>query len=90
MFVVVSFATHGIRSEIIAMLWLPILASCGLLSLGACSAKRSIVQNGQVKVTDYPSTAIDVSAHALRSYPADTSELAYKGRWDSKKVSWWS
>jgi hypothetical protein len=72
------------------MRWLSTLAVLALFSIGECSVKRSIVQNGQVKPTNYPNTAINAAAYALHSYPANASELAYKGRWDSKKVSWWA
>ncbi len=71
------------------MFWLLVLVACHLFSLGACSGE-TIIQNGQVKATTYPNTAIDVSAYAFHSYAANASELSYKGRWDSKKVSWWA
>jgi hypothetical protein len=72
------------------MFWLPLLTLFGLLSTGKCSDKRSIIQNGQVKPTSYPNTAIDASTYSFHTYPANASELSYKGRWDSKKVSWWA
>ena len=72
------------------MLWFLVLALRGMFAPVECSTKRSIIQNGQVKVTAYPNTAIDTSAYTLNSYPANASELSYKGRWDSNKVSWWS
>jgi hypothetical protein len=53
-------------------------------------ASATILQNGQVRVTNFPDTRIDPSAYSFRTYPADASEISYKGRWDSKHVSWWS
>ncbi|KAI8961821.1 SGNH hydrolase-type esterase domain-containing protein [Daldinia sp. FL1419] len=59
--------------------------------LGFCSlAAGTILQNGQVRITDYPDTKIDVSSYDFKTYDANATELSYKGRWDSKKVSWWS
>ena len=72
------------------MRWFSLLAYSGLFAIGSCSVKRTIIQNGQVKITDYPDTAIKLSAYSFHSYPANASEISYKGRWDSKKVSWWT
>ncbi|KAI6089065.1 SGNH hydrolase-type esterase domain-containing protein [Hypoxylon rubiginosum] len=59
--------------------------------LGLCAlAKGTILQNGQVRVTDYPDTKVDASSYDFQTYNADAAEISYKGRWDSKKVSWWS
>ncbi|KAI1417412.1 Lipase, GDSL-like protein [Hypoxylon sp. FL1857] len=59
--------------------------------LGLCSlAAGTILQNGQVRVTNYPDTRINISSYDFQTYDANTTELSYKGRWDSKKVSWWS
>lgn len=53
--------------------------------LGLCRlVEASIWQNDQVL------TAVDASKHGFRTFPADAPELSYKGRWDSRKVSWWS
>ncbi|CAJ2504314.1 Uu.00g117080.m01.CDS01 [Anthostomella pinea] len=60
-----------------------ILALCGL-------ARGTILQNGQVRVTDYPETKVDASAYDFQTYDANATEISYKGRWDSKKVGWWS
>lgn len=49
-----------------------------------------ILQNGQVRPTNFPDTRIDPSAYSFTTYPANASEISYKGRWDSKYVSWWS
>lgn len=51
--------------------------------------KRTILQNGQVRITDYPDTQIDPSAYRFTTYPPDASEISYKGRWDANHVSWW-
>ncbi|KAI1343372.1 SGNH hydrolase-type esterase domain-containing protein [Xylariaceae sp. FL0016] len=59
------------------------------LCLGSV-ATSTILQNGQVRITDYPDTKIDASTHDFQTYDANATELSYKGRWDSKKVSWWS
>lgn len=62
-------------------------ASClGLLSLAA----GTILQNGQIRITDYPDTQVDPSIYSLKTYPANAAEISYKGRWDSKYISWWS
>ncbi|KAI1761128.1 SGNH hydrolase-type esterase domain-containing protein [Hypoxylon sp. FL1150] len=59
--------------------------------LGLCAlASGTILQNGQARVTDYPDTKVDASTYDLETYNADAAEISYKGRWDSKKVSWWS
>ncbi|KAI1079708.1 SGNH hydrolase-type esterase domain-containing protein [Whalleya microplaca] len=65
---------------------LSFVTALGLFTL----ARGTILQNGQVRTTDYPNTTIDVSAYDFQTYDANATELSYKGRWDSKKVSWWS
>ncbi|EDO02957.1 hypothetical protein SS1G_05434 [Sclerotinia sclerotiorum 1980 UF-70] len=50
----------------------------------------TIWQNDQVRITNYPDTKIDLDSYNLASFPPNSSELSYKGRWDSKYVSWWS
>ncbi|KAI0886148.1 SGNH hydrolase-type esterase domain-containing protein [Annulohypoxylon maeteangense] len=60
-----------------------------LLSLTAL-ASGTILQNGQVRITNYPDTRVDISSYEFQTYDANATELSYKGRWDSKKVSWWS
>jgi hypothetical protein len=64
------------------------LAVLGLAVVSRVSA--TILQNGQVRETNFPDTRIDPAAHSFRTYPADAAEISYKGRWDSKYVSWWS
>jgi hypothetical protein len=62
-----------------------------LLLITAVSA--TILQNGQVRPTNYPSTAIPSIAHlntTWRTYSPSAPELSYKGRWDDQHISWWS
>ncbi|KAK5662911.1 hypothetical protein OQA88_6323 [Cercophora sp. LCS_1] len=70
------------------MLSLPGLAVLGLSLLSQVSG--TILQNGQVRITNFPNTLIDKSAHDFTTYAANASEISYQGRWDSKYVSWWS
>ncbi|KAK4157028.1 lipase [Chaetomidium leptoderma] len=70
------------------MLSLSGLAVAGLALFSQVSA--TILQNGQVRETSFPDTRIDPSASSFRTYPANATEISYKGRWDSKHVSWWS
>lgn len=70
------------------MLSLRDLAVFGLTLLSQASA--TILQNGQARLTNFPDTRIDPSAFSFKTYPADATEISYKGRWDSKHVSWWS
>ena len=64
------------------------LAILGLALISRVSA--TILQNGQVRETNFPDTRIDRSAHSFKTYPANAPEISYKGRWDSQHVSWWS
>lgn len=56
----------------------------------ASLASATILQNGQVKITNYPDTTIDASKYQFTTYSPDAKELSYKGRWNSKHISWWS
>ncbi|KAI2886200.1 CAZyme family CE2 [Aspergillus niger] len=58
----------------------------------ALQASATILQNGQVREDPYPgqAKAISLDNGSWRTYQPDASEIAYKGRWDSKHVSWWS
>lgn len=58
----------------------------GLLSL----TSATILQNGQIRETNYPNTTIDLSAADFETYDAGASEIHYMGRWDPKHVSHWS
>jgi hypothetical protein len=62
----------------------------GAIAAIAHFASAEILQNGQLRITDYPNTVIDPSTYNFNTYPPDASELSYKGRWDSKHISWWS
>ena len=60
------------------------------LTLGRL-VEGTILQNGQVRVTNFPDTRIsNLSAYDFNTYDAAAAEISYKGRWDSKKVSFWS
>ncbi|KAH8654532.1 SGNH hydrolase-type esterase domain-containing protein [Tricladium varicosporioides] len=65
-------------------------AVCGTVLGFLCFASATILQNGQVRITNYPNTVIDTAAYQLQAFPPNSSELSYKGRWDSKFLSWWS
>lgn len=51
--------------------------------------ERTILQNGQVRVTNYPDTRIDPSTYSFTTYQPNASEISYKGRWDANYVSFW-
>ena len=53
----------------------------------------TILQNGQIRPTGYPDTTlrnIAMNDSGWNTYPANASELSYKGRWDQQYISWWS
>ncbi|MCJ1288074.1 hypothetical protein MMC26_007427 [Xylographa opegraphella] len=54
-----------------------------------------ILQNGQLRANPYPGQVGTIAITASNSsewkaYPPNATELSYKGRWDSKYISWWS
>ena len=54
-----------------------------------------ILQNGQVRETHFLDTRTDSigngwNATAWSTYGANSTELSYKGRWDSQYISWWA
>jgi len=53
-------------------------------------ASATILQNGQVRETNYPDTKINPSDYKFATYRAGTPEVSYKGRWDAQHTSWWS
>ncbi|KAL4945644.1 hypothetical protein BDV06DRAFT_184426 [Aspergillus oleicola] len=55
------------------------------------SVSATIMENGQPRLDPWPGqvNTIDLDS-SWRSYDADAPEIAYKGRWDSKHISWWS
>jgi hypothetical protein len=63
-----------------------ILSCLGWLSLSAAT----ILQNGQVRETDYPDTKIQLSEQSWKTYGANASEIHWSGRWDAKHISHWS
>ncbi|POS72715.1 acetylxylan esterase [Diaporthe helianthi] len=52
--------------------------------------ERTILQNGQIRLTDYADTRINPAGYNFNTYLPNATEISYKGRWDSKYVSWWS
>ncbi|KAK2005842.1 GDSL-like Lipase/Acylhydrolase [Colletotrichum eremochloae] len=63
-----------------------------LATVLACvsAATATILENGRPRVTDFPDTKVDLTAGDYETYGADAPEISYKGRWDSKKISWWA
>ncbi|KAL4907761.1 hypothetical protein BDW74DRAFT_148067 [Aspergillus multicolor] len=57
----------------------------------ASLASATIMENGQPRLDPWPGqlSTIDLDS-SWRSYDADAPEISYKGRWDSKHISWWS
>lgn len=55
----------------------------------ASVVSSTILQNGQVRITDYPDTAIAslASNSSWRTYSPNATELSYKGRWDAQHIS---
>ncbi|PKY05706.1 acetylxylan esterase [Aspergillus campestris IBT 28561] len=65
------------------------VASLFATLLGFASA--SIIQNGQLRENPYPGQTPAIALdESWRTYAADAVEIGYKGRWDSKHISWWS
>ncbi|KAF2741185.1 acetylxylan esterase [Polyplosphaeria fusca] len=53
----------------------------------------TILQNGQARDTRFVDSriaSIDANTTAWKTYGPNATELAYKGRWDSKHISWWA
>ncbi|KAF2789095.1 acetylxylan esterase [Melanomma pulvis-pyrius CBS 109.77] len=66
--------------------------ACRVASL-ATLASSTILQNGQVRLTHFLETAIapiDSNSTDWHTYGPNATELSYKGRWDSKHISWWA
>ena len=63
---------------------------CRAIVVLASVASGTILQNGQPRITDYPNTMIDPAEYAFQTYLPGVPEISYKGRWDSKYISWWS
>lgn len=73
-------------SQRIAMLFSAIKSLIALASLGAAT----ILQNGQVRITNYPDTSISLSEGSYETFNASIEEIHYMGRWDTKHVSYWA
>lgn len=70
---------------------LPSISSLAIVGLALLSrVSCTILQNGQVRITDFPNTRVDPAAHSFTTYPQNATQISYQGRWDSKYVSWWS
>ncbi|KAL9114850.1 MAG: hypothetical protein Q9227_001093 [Pyrenula ochraceoflavens] len=70
-----------------------VLALFSVLASLATIAQATIFQNEQVRDDPYPGQATIVTAansSAWRTYPPNATEISYKGRWDSRYISWWS
>lgn len=67
-----------------------LLSQSNVIIAFAVTAFATILQNGQVRITDYPDTMIDKAGYEFKTYDPSANELSYKGRWDSKYISWWS
>lgn len=62
----------------------------GLLAW-SLSASATILENGQERLDPWPGQAPQIDLDdSWKTYEADTPEVAFKGRWDSQHVSWWS
>ena len=64
---------------------------CGLVAVRVASS--TILENGHVRGIDYPDTkiaALSANSTGWSTYGPNATELSYKGRWDSKHVSWWA
>ncbi|KAL3481045.1 SGNH hydrolase-type esterase domain-containing protein [Aspergillus californicus] len=67
---------------------LPRLTAVAVL---VASVSATIMQNGQPRDDPYPGQLEKFDLDdSWRTYEADAPEIAYKGRWDSRHISWWS
>lgn len=66
-----------------------LVSFCVAVATTISLASATIFQNDQVRITDYPNTVIDPDDYDFTTYPPSSAELSYKGRWDSKYISWW-
>lgn len=58
------------------------------LVAGWSFAAATILQNGQIREDPYPGQAAKITLDdTWRNYDANASEIAYKGRWDSRHIS---
>ncbi|ORY18864.1 acetylxylan esterase [Clohesyomyces aquaticus] len=64
----------------------------GLVSLLPLSSS-TILQNGQLRETHFQETkiaSVTSTSTGWRTYEPNAPEISYKGRWDSKHISWWA
>lgn len=63
-----------------------------LTAVLACfsAVTATILENGRPRTTDFIDTKVKLAAGDYKTYEADAEEISYKGRWDSKKTSWWA
>ncbi|KAF2872961.1 acetylxylan esterase [Massariosphaeria phaeospora] len=64
----------------------------GLASFVSLSIS-TILQNGQIRQTNFLDTkvaSIGLNSTGWKTYGPNATELSYKGRWDSKFISWWA
>ncbi|RAH68065.1 SGNH/GDSL hydrolase family protein [Aspergillus aculeatinus CBS 121060] len=62
-----------------------------LLFLRVWPVAATILQNGQPREDPYPGQQSPIKLDdSWRNYDAGVPEIAYKGRWDSQHISWWS
>ncbi|KAJ2903293.1 GDSL-like Lipase/Acylhydrolase [Zalerion maritima] len=66
------------------------LSSVYLTAAVATSVSGTILDNGHPRDTNFIDTLVDVSGYELQTYGANATEISYKGRWDSKHMSWWT
>ncbi|KAK2768029.1 gdsl-like lipase acylhydrolase domain protein [Colletotrichum kahawae] len=64
--------------------------SLATLMLCASAVTATILENGRPRITDFPDTKVDLADGQYETYDADAEEISYKGRWDSKMISWWA
>lgn len=69
------------------MMFVPSLAT---LMLCASAVTATILENGRPRITDFPDTKVNLADGQYETYNADVEEISYKGRWDSKMISWWA
>ncbi|KAF2190454.1 GDSL-like Lipase/Acylhydrolase-like protein [Zopfia rhizophila CBS 207.26] len=63
------------------------------LSLLASLAAATILENGQVRKVNFLDTkvaSIGSNSTGWKTYGPNATEISYKGRWDSKHISWWA
>ncbi|KAK6355167.1 hypothetical protein TWF696_004285 [Orbilia brochopaga] len=70
-----------------------------VVSALACVATTvaTIWENGQTRLNPYPAVgqaalipSIPANSLSWRTYPANSPEIGYKGRWCSRYISWWA